>query len=73
MEKGESRAMGNDSAHRAVGEHSERTHLPPAITIDFVLLDDLYALARTKINFVFVLWEEVVPGINVFHHGKGGL
>ena len=45
-------------------------HLPPAIIEDFVLLDDLYALARTKRDFIFVLWGEVVASVDVFDHGK---
>jgi hypothetical protein len=53
-----------------LGEPGERTHLPPAITIYFILFDNLYALARTKRYFIFVLWGEVVSSIDVFYHGK---
>jgi hypothetical protein len=60
------KARGIHQANKSMGA----THLPPAITKKFILLDDLYALARTKRNFVFVLWGEVVASIDVFCHGK---
>lgn len=52
-----------------ISEESD-AHLPPAIIENVVLLDDLYALARTKSDFVFVLWGELVASIDVFYHGK---
>ena len=45
-----------------------RTHLPPAVLVDIVFLDDLYALSGTKGDLVFVLGDEVIAGINVFDH-----
>jgi hypothetical protein len=69
MEKGDSRE-GEGYWIRTPGEQNKRTHLPPTVIINIVLLDDLYELARTKRNFVFVLWEKVVASINVFYHGK---
>ena len=48
----------------------KRTHLPPAIVVKIIPLDDLYALTCTKGDFVFVFWDEVVASIDVFYHGN---
>ena len=53
----------------SISEESD-SHLPPAIIVKFILLDDLYALARTKGEFVLVLWGEVMASIDVFYHEK---
>jgi hypothetical protein len=49
---------------------AKRTHLPPAIAVDVIPLDDFDAFARTKGDLVFVLRDKVVSSIDVFHHGK---
>jgi hypothetical protein len=49
---------------------TERTHLPPAIAIKVVPLNDLDALASAERNLIFVLWDEVVSSIDVFYHGR---
>jgi hypothetical protein len=42
--------------------------LPPAILIKFISLDYFYALAGKERYLVFVLWDKVVSGINIFDH-----
>jgi hypothetical protein len=44
------------------------TALPPAILIKFIFLDYFYALAGKERDLVFVLWNKVVSGINIFDH-----
>src|SRR5712672_4236634 len=64
----------NERDDCAGGEANKRgeTHLPPTITIRFILFDDLDAIASAKGNFIVVLRDEVVKGVNVFNHGKSG-
>jgi hypothetical protein len=44
------------------------THLPPAILIKLIFLDNFYALASTEGDLVFVLRGKVMSGINIFDH-----
>lgn len=69
MKQGGTRGVQRILDRHRISEESN-THLPPAVIEDFVLLDDLYALAGTKRDFVFMLWGKVVASIDVFDHEK---
>ena len=44
------------------------THLPPAVAIDVILLNNLYAVSGIELNFVRIFWSEVEQRVNVFRH-----
>jgi hypothetical protein len=48
----------------------EGTHQPPTIAELLIFFDDLDALTGMKGDFVIVFWDKVMPGINVFGHGR---
>ena len=50
-----------------------KTHLPPAIPVNLIFLNNFYALASTKGDLIFVLWDKVVSRINVLNHKETGL
>ena len=54
--------------------HSRRqaTHLPPAITIQVILLNDLYPVPNLEFNFVRNLWSKVVERVDIFWHLEVG-
>ena len=45
-----------------------QTHLPPAISVQIILLNDFYPISNLERDLVWIFWGKVVQGIDVFRH-----
>jgi len=49
-------------------KNKKPAHLPPAVAVKIILLDDLYPLSRVEGDLVVVFGEEVMQSIDILWH-----
>jgi len=46
----------------------KRAHLPPAIAVDVILLQDLYTVSSLQVDFVGIFGNELEQRVDIFRH-----